>query len=482
MAGISGIRFGGIASGLDTESIVKQLMQVERMKVDRYAQKKQTLEWRRDDYRDINTKLLALRNSAFDMQLQGSFLGKKTTSSDETALKATANANAVEGSFEIVVKQLASGITRESNYSSDTGIVDDKLAAGGSFKLNGVEISLNAGDSMAALAAKINQVADQTNVKATYDTDKNLFYLMTTNTGSDAAINITDSQFSEVSFLQNVSSGSGQNAIITFNGGSDIEFASNQFTFNNINFNLLKADPSTTVNLAVENDLDAIVDKIKAFIENYNSVMEKLNGKLTEKRYRDYAPLTDEQKADMNESDIEKWEERARSGLLSGDTLLSGLYSNIRMASSSAIAGEGKYRTFSSIGITTLAWYDQGKLHIDEEKLRNALTEDMDGVIKLFTATQETDGSDGIANRLYSTINKGMKSITEKAGSASSLVDQSFLGKEIDDVNDRIGQMEDQLLRVEQRYWAQFTAMESALQQMQSQSDWLNAQLGGMSS
>ena len=94
---------------------------------------------------------------------------------------------------------------------------------------------------------------------------------------------------------------------------------------------------------------------------------EKINGKLTEKRYRDYPPLTDEQKADMKESDIEKWEERARSGLLSGDTLLSGIYSNIRMTASSAIDGEGKYRTLSSIGITTLAWYDQGRLQISEE-------------------------------------------------------------------------------------------------------------------
>ena len=481
MIGFNGIRFSGIASGLDTESIVRQLMQVERMKVDRYAQQKQTLEWKRDNYRDINTKLLALRNSAFDMQLQGSFLGKKTTSSDETTLQATANSSAVEGRFEIVVKQLASGISKEFDYTQDKGIVNDKLVAGGSFKLNGVEINLDAGDNMASIAAKINRVADKTNVKATYDTDKNLFYLMTTKTGSEAAINISDSQFSDVSFLQNDSFGSGQNAIITFNGGMDIEFASNQFTFNNINFNLKKADPGATVNLVVESDLDAVVDKIKAFVENYNSVMEKIDGKLTEKRYRDFAPLTDEQKADMKESDIEKWEEMARSGLLSGDTLLSGLYSDIRMSTSSAVAGEGKYRTFSSIGITTLAWYDHGKLYIDEDKLRNALTEDMDGVIKLFTASKEKDGMDGIATRLYSTVNQGMKSITEKAGSASSLVDQSFLGKEIDDVNDRIRQMEDYLIRVEERYWAQFTAMESALQQMQSQSDWLTAQLGGLS-
>jgi len=479
MAGISNIRFGGIASGLDTESIVKQLMQVERTKVDKYIKQKQILEWKRDDYRDINTKLLALRNIAFDMQLQGTFLGKKTTSSDETMLQATANTSAVEGRFEIVVKQLASGITREFNYTSDAGIVNDKLTAGGSFKLNGVEITLDAGDSMAAIASKINQVADKTNVKATYDTDKNLFYLMTTKTGSEASINITDSQFSDVSFLQDFSSGFGQNAIITFNGGSDIEFASNQFTFNNINFNLKKADPSATISLTVESDLDAIVDKIKAFVENYNSVMEKINGKLTEKRYRDYAPLTDEQKDAMKEADIEKWEKMARSGLLNSDSLLSGLYSDIRMATSGIIAGEGKYRTLSSIGITTMAWYDQGKLYIDEDKLRKALTEDVDGVIKLFTATKEKDGSDGIATRLYSTVNNGMKSITDKAGSSNSLVDQSFLGKEIKDVKDRIEQMEDYLIRVENRYWAQFTAMESALQQMQSQSNWLTAQLGG---
>ncbi len=77
MAGISGIRFGGIASGLDTESIVRQLMQVERMKVDRYAQKKQTLEWKRDDYRDINTKLLALRNSALTCSYKALFWARR---------------------------------------------------------------------------------------------------------------------------------------------------------------------------------------------------------------------------------------------------------------------------------------------------------------------------------------------------------------------------------------------------------------------
>lgn len=479
--GINSIRFGGIASGLDTENIVKQLMQVERMKVARYTRQKQTLEWKRDDYRDINTKLLALRNAVFDMQLEGTFRGKKVTSSDESILQATAKNAAIEGRFEIVVKQLASGVTRESNYSADAGISGDKLVHGGTFKLNGVEITLTAGDSVAAIAAKINAAAGDTKVKATYDAGKDMFYLMTTNTGSEAAINITDSQFGDVSFLNNFSSAPGQNAVITFNGGSDIEFASNQFTFNNINFDLKRADPNATINISVDNDIDAIVDKIKSFVESYNAVMEKISTKLTEKRYRDFTPLTDEEKAEMKESDIEKWEEKAKSGLLSGDSLLSGLYSNIRIAASSAIEGNNKYRTLSSVGITTQAWYDQGKLHIDEEKLRTALTEDIDGVVKMFTATKADDGTDGIATLLSSTISNGMKSITDKAGSSTSLVDQSFLGKQIDDVNDRIDQMEDNLVRVEERYWAQFTAMETALQRMQSQSDWLASMLGSSS-
>lgn len=478
MAGINSIRFGGIASGLDTENIIKQLMQVERMKVDRFARQKQTLEWQRDEYRDINTKLLALRNSAFDLKLQGTFAAKKLTSSDESRLAAKAAGNAVEGSFDIIIKQLAGGVTRESNYTADAGIADDKLVQGGTFKLNGVEITLAAGDSMASVAAKINEVSGQTKVRATFDTDKNLFYLMTTNTGSEAAINISDSQFANVSFLSDFASAPGKNAIITFNGGSDIEFASNQFTFNGINFDLKKADPSVSINLSVQNDLDAIVGKIKTFIENYNSIMEKIDTKLTEKRYRDFPPLTDEQRETMKEKDIEKWEEKAKSGLLKGDSLLSGLFSNIRMVTSSAIEGDGDYRTFSSIGIKTLAWYDQGKLYVDEDKLKEALTKDMDGVIRLFTATQEADGTAGIASQLCDTIDSAMKLITEKAGRAGSLVDQSFIGKEIEQVNDRLAEMEDHLARVETRYWNQFTAMEKALQQMQSQSDWLMAQLG----
>ena len=478
MIGFNGIRFSGIASGLDTESIVRQLMQVERTKVERYIQQKQILEWKRDDYREINTKLLALRNSAWDLNLASTFRTKKLSSSDENRLTCTASGGAIEGNYEIVIKQLARGVSQEYSYASDTGIVDDKLVAGGTFKLNGVEIALEAGDSLATIAKKINEVAAETNVKATYDVDKKLFYFITTNTGSDARISITESEFSEVSFLDNFISASGQNAVITFNGGSDIEFSSNQFTFNNMIFNLKKADPATTINISVENDLDAIVDKIKAFVNDYNAIMEKIDTKLKEKRYRDFPPLTDEQKEEMKESDITKWEEKARSGLFRGDTLLSGIYSSIRMTTSSAIEGEGQYRTLSSVGIGTIAWYDQGKLHIDEEKLRTALTEDLDGVIKLFTATEEADGTDGIATRLCDKLDECMKSITDRAGSSTSVVDRSYLGRELEDVNERIAYMEEYLFKVEERYWAQFTAMETALQRMQSQSAYLVSLMG----
>ncbi len=478
MIGFNGIRFAGIASGLDTENIIKQLMQVERTKVERYIQQKQILEWKRDDYREINTKLLALRNSAWDLNLASTFRTKKLSSSDENRLTCTASGGAIEGNYEIVIKQLARGVSQEYSYASDTGIVDDKLVAGGTFKLNGVEIALEAGDSLATIAKKINEVAAETNVKATYDVDKKLFYFITTNTGSDARISITESEFSEVSFLDNFISASGQNAVITFNGGSDIEFSSNQFTFNNMIFNLKKADPATTINISVENDLDAIVDKIKAFVNDYNAIMEKIDTKLKEKRYRDFPPLTDEQKEEMKESDITKWEEKARSGLFRGDTLLSGIYSSIRMTTSSAIEGEGQYRTLSSVGIGTIAWYDQGKLHIDEEKLRTALTEDLDGVIKLFTATEEADGTDGIATRLCDKLDECMKSITDRAGSSTSVVDRSYLGRELEDVNERIAYMEEYLFKVEERYWAQFTAMETALQRMQSQSAYLVSLMG----
>ncbi len=116
---MAGIRISGLASGIDTETMIKQLMQAERAPVDRLAQKKQTLTWQRDAYREMNRGLLDLRTAASDMLLSKNYTSKTVTSSDTSKVSVTASAAATTGSVTIDrVDQLASASSLRLNDSA----------------------------------------------------------------------------------------------------------------------------------------------------------------------------------------------------------------------------------------------------------------------------------------------------------------------------------------------------------------------------
>jgi flagellar hook-associated protein 2 len=483
MTTIDPIRFSGLASGLDTESIIKNLMKIETAKVDRQFQQKTLLEWKRDDYRSINNKLRTFREkNVFNLKLQGTFQAKSVSSSDETVLTATAGVGTLEGSYTVKVNQLAKGAS----------VVSDKvdLSSGlteGSFKIKGgegteeVEISVTAADTISDVLNKINLSSSKTGVSAMYDDNLKQIFLVSKATGEKAEINITvgsgDGTILTKLGLDAVTSPvKGQNAVIEFNGQT-LSYDSNQFSLYGMNMTLKKQ--GQTVDITVGKDIDSIMEQIKGFIEQYNTIMDDIGTKLSEKRYRDYAPLTDEQKDEMEEKEIEKWEEKARSGLFRADTLLSSIYNDLRMTASSAVQTGSKYKTLSSIGITTSSnWNDNGKLYIDDEELREALTNDLDGVMKLFNGDSEDPQAQGIARKLDNSLLQHMESIATTAGRNTIGADESYLGKQISQMETRLEDMEDRLVTIEESYWAKFTAMEKALQQMQSQSSWITSQLG----
>ncbi|KUG02328.1 flagellar hook-associated protein flid [hydrocarbon metagenome] len=494
------IRLSGLASGLDTESIIKDLMKAERTKVDIQYQQKQLLEWRREDYRDINTKLLALRTATWDLKMESSFAGNTVKSANENILTATAAAIAVDGKYSVNVLSLASGVTAASSESlgsaSGTGTLAQQFGVSGpiTFSLEGKNgsqsFSFNAeNDSLSTVIKQIN--ASGVGITATYDSGVDRLFLTTSDTGSDVKIEIISDQNG---FLRDtlkmytgalpaegspVNLGTGQDAEIEFNGIGGLTFSSNQFTLNGISFDL-NTEGSTTI--TVSNDIDATVDKMKAFIEAYNSVVELISSKLGEERDRDYAPLTDAQKEEMSEDQIATWETKARSGLLKGDSFLNSIYSKLRSVATGVVGGlsvGNAYTSISKLGISTSSnWKDNGKLYLDEDKLRAALADHPDSVMKLFTGSE---GVDGLADQLYDLTSNSMTSLTNKAGSSSSLADSSYMGKELERINDRIDEWEERLEDLEERYWSQFSAMETALQRLNNQSSWLEQQLASFS-
>ena len=617
----SPMRIGGLASGMDIDQIVSDLMRAERIKVDKLYQQKQVMEWQKADYRDINLKLRSLYNTSFDMKLASSYLKYKAigTMNDGTSFDkyfaVSPGSGAVPGEYKVQVQQTASYARLESSKSIAKPLMGDKLifyaegkieipegkfevtidgvkkevTFGGiyqesdintlaadlekaintafgwqddengntvgikrvkvsvtddnklaiepadgfnkvqislssvkddegnpindilttlgfkdgdsyrplnphtslksqlaedigegtiSFKINGHQFEFGSSATLQMIIDKINTIPD-VGVTARYDALTDKLVLVSKETGLGANIEIVDESglFKALGFEN--TSASGQNARIVLNG-TIVEKTTNDFTISGIRFNLKEVmEKGQEATFRLENDPDAAVETIKKYIELYNETIDLINKKLSEERYRNYPPLTQEQKKEMTEKEIELWEERAKSGLLRSDPLLDRIVRDLRFAVTSVVAGQpAGMKSLADIGITTIDWREKGKLHVNEEKLRSAIAKDPEAVMRLFNADGENTSQKGVATRLYDILKGGIEDITEKAGGGEfQIYDDSILGKQIRDMEDRISNMEQMLLRTEERYWQKFIAMEQAIQYANQQSLWLMSQM-----
>ncbi len=239
------------------------------------------------------------------------------------------------------------------------------------------------------------------------------------------------------------------------------------------------------VSLTSTTDTKSIKESIQEFVKTYNEMLDTMNGLLKEKKYRDYPPLTKEQREDMSESEQKLWDEKAKSGLLRSDSLVRDGLAKMRSQFVSTVKGLGDdtIDSLAEIGITTSKILsDGGKLVIDEKKLDAALEKDPDQVIQMFTnqgsvntITDEkgrkvTQDSRGITKRLRDEIDALTKNIEKKAGKEGK-TDQTYsLGKLIIESDNRITKLQAKLVDIEARYWKQFTAMEQAINKANQQS------------
>lgn len=265
-----------------------------------------------------------------------------------------------------------------------------------------------------------------------------------------------------------------KNATFTING-LETSRQSNTFSMNGVTFTLKKTtDEPVTIN--VNNDNDALYENIKSFVDKYNELVEKIEKKLSEPKYKDYLPLTDDERENLSETQQEKWEDMAKSGILRNDSILSGLITQMRTAIYSGVNQDGldsTMKSLSAIGITTTADFTSAKLEIDETKLKAAIEKDPNSIELLFNGTGATDGQKGVIQRLYDKVNATMDQLKERAGNSYSVNNQFTIGRQLDDLDDRIERFEDRLANLETRYYSQFTAMEQAIQKANSQAAYL---------
>jgi flagellar hook-associated protein 2 len=392
--------------------------------------------------------------------------------------------NDIAANTDVTVTYKQNYFTFGMSTNTSKGPVTEKFGVQGSDSLN--QVLQKVSNSTLGVSAFYDNFSDK--VSLTRTETGNFSGLSPSEAGyvqaTDEEIITTDGFLSSVLQFAGKTESGGENAKFTING-LDTERSSNSFDMNGVSITLKKAFLANegSVSLSINNNIDSVVDKVKKFIDTYNDALTKILDKVSETRYKDYPPLTDDQKQQLSDTQQEQWTTNAKSGLLQRDPILSSILDKMRSNFSSPVSGtdiNSKYNNMTSIGITTSSNYlEGGKLYLDESKLRKALQDDPTSVEKLFTSTGTDSGQKGIAQRLYDSVNASMDQIKQRAGNTFSTNQQFAIGKSLNDLDTRISSFEDRMKQVEDRYYRQFTAMEQAMNQANSQSASLASMLGG---
>lgn len=453
---MSTINFGGLATGLDTNSIIDQLVGIERRRQVGLLEIQQLeATASQSALATFNTKLTGVLSAAAALRDSSSSLDRKASSSDETIIEATAGSGALTGSTQITVNTLA----REAIATSSTGLTSetDTVASGaGTFEFqvgSGATqtVNLTGSTTLADLASEINNLgagatASVVNVGTTASPDYRL-RLSSDQTGSSSAVSITnDGTTIGVSVTQTA-----QNASLTVSG-----FATNFTRESNVvsdvipgvTLELEKTGGPVTINVAT--DESAVSAKLQAVVDSFNDLAS-------------FVDQNSEVVQDTTTSDGD-----VAAGPLAFDstvrTILDGLRNNI----SNKVSGLGsQYTLLAELGIEST---QEGKLKLDASKLTTALSSDEDDVLEFFAGSGTNAG-------VFDRIHDYVSDVTKSGGILE--IRTTGVADELESLQQRIETGERNVDAYEGNLRAKFTSLEVLVSGLQSQSSFLLSALGG---
>lgn len=386
-----------------------------------------------------------------------------------------------------------------SDIGASTKLSDMGIKVGTTFSINGKDFVVDENTTMSDFTAGLSKLG----VSASFDANQGRIYINASATGADYDFNLTASDDSALDILGlNVDAGAtkvdAQDAIIEYNG---VEYvgSSNTFEINGLTITAKGVtgtyDKTTgaftnnsPISVDVGTDVDGVYNTIKNFVKKYNELIEEMNTLYDEEK-TDYEPLTDEERSELSDTQIEQWEKKAKQGILRRDETISSLLSSMRTILNKGVTvidkdGNEKRYTLASLGIVTGDYSENGKLHImgDEDdaeyaaetnKLRAALESNPEIFSQLFVGDKENQG---IGTQLYNSLTKAMG--RSETSHSLTFYNDITLDDKIDDKDDEIDKWEEKLQALEDKYYDQFAAMETAMAKLQSQQSYISALMG----
>lgn len=538
------IRMTGMVSGLDTDSIVKELVSAYSTKKEKYKKEQTKLGWKQEIWKDLNKEVNTFYKSVGNLRFEGGYSTKKTTSSDTAKATVSAGSNAVTGTQKLHVLSTAqsgyltggkitasdsSAKVTSSTKLSELGFTEDETALKFIAKdKDGKDISADIKLSKDSTISDAVKALRDVGLNASFDENNGRIFLSSSATGastdfslksdgSDAsknllntlALNTDASEVTEAS--KRATKIDGSDAAIVLNGVVYTS-SSNNFSINGLSISVnavtdsvdlskaktngsLDADKisdmlvntplndSEAISITTSTDTQGIYDKIKDFITSYNNIINKMTKLYNADSAGNYEPLTDDEKSEMSDSEIEKWETKIKDSLLRRDSTLSTVMSAMTTAMSGGATVNGKTYFLSNFGISTLGYMnaaenEQNAYHIDgdeddentsgnTDKLMTALNSDPDTVM---------DFMKQMATNLYNAIDKQMTSTTLR--SKYSIYNDKEMTTQYKNYTTTIKQWETKISDKEDYYYKKFSSMEIALSKLNSQTSSLSGLIG----
>ncbi len=513
-------RLSGLMSGMDTESIISQLVEGRKKKVDVVKKSQKKLDYKQNAWKDLNAKLKGLQTRYLSTMRFTSAYAKKTTKvSDSNVASIITGDKAVNGVQSLEVKQLAktayltggevtntSGTSGE--YTALTKMSDLGITESGSFKLTvkGQEQTIEF-DENTTISDVLNKFKEA-GLNASFDENNQRFFVSAKNSGeiNEFSVEATDANGAKMlaslgllSAEQKVKATTdygvdlkgntstkvkAQDAIIKLN---DAEFknSTNTFEINGLTITAsreTKEDEKITV--TTQDDTDGIYDLVKNFLKEYNSIINELD-KLYNAEDSKLDPLTDDEKYAMSDKEVEDWENKLKSSILRRDENVSTISSGLKGVMSSGIEIGGKMLYLSDFGIATLGYFnapdnEKNAYHIDgdpddsdtsgnADKLKSMISNDPSTVISFFTK---------LSQNLYGKMSDLSKSV-DGYRSFGNFFDDKKMKSDYTDYTSKITDMEKKLNDYEDKWYRKFSKMETAMAKMQSKTSALTSMLGG---
>ncbi|QAT40544.1 flagellar filament capping protein FliD [Clostridium sp. JN-9] len=459
------------------------------------------------------SNIVGTGNSAFNIETSAA------TTSDISLIAGAELDNTLTGKIALTqLSDINASLTDASTLILNTGTGDINVNIAANSNIQGLVDAINT-QASGSVTAKFDSATNVISLKANSDT---------------ASLKIAKGSTSGLFSVFGLTSGDGttqvgNNADVTITaGGSTVHFAdaggdqpgksSNNFTIDGITYTLSSVSPNngTTPTVAnVGNDAGKVYDKIKNLIDKYNTIVDGIQTKLTEKPDSNYKPLTDAQKSSMSESQITAWENKAKAGVLRNDNNLQTLLNDLKTAFSTAVNNTGisigRYGS-NSFGIDTADYSNiTNPNHIyivDESKFKDAISTKGDQILKIFTnISSNTDADkskiydntkiqyqeDGIFTRINKILQKnvGFTNTTFNSAVLTSYANTQYdysrtgsaskntLPDQLYEQQLMIKKITDEMSTKQEKYYMQFSQLETAMNRLNAQQAMLSSMISG---